>query len=243
MPNHGDAKLQNHIQGAAPGTLAAMGQLFGIGQEEFLAAVYGDPGAIKKIADLGRLSQVAKDNLEKALEATRSTIETTGDVNAALADLAKLTHKSGTQIMRSVYDASLAEHKMANELLEMKDRQGYSIAAETARHLRTNQLIQIQGTTAELMAVAKYQSDLIKEQNKPQDAQDAADRAYDKAVNALLWQHGSDAKTDRIPKPNYTGARYPKGNPNTTARPNQGVGSIISQASRFWKGFRNAMGI
>lgn len=224
MPNHGAAKLQNHIQGAAPGTLAAMGKLFGIGQDEFLSAVYGDPGAIKKIADMGRLSQVAKDNLEKALEATRLTIETTGDVNAALADLAKLTHKSGTQIMRSVYDATLAEKKMSNELIEMRDRQSYSVAAETARHLRTNQLIQIQGTTAELMAVAKYQSDLIKEQNKPLDAQDAADRAYDKAVNTLLWQQGSDAKTDRIPKPNYTGSNA------------RGLGKL-------WKGFRDAMGI
>jgi hypothetical protein len=192
---------------------------------------------------MGRLSQTAKDNLEKALEATRLTIEATGDVNAALADLAKLSHKSGTQIMRSIYDASLAEKKMGNELTEMRDRQTHNVAAETARHLRTTQLIQIQGTTSELMAVAKYQADLIKEQNKPLDAQDAADRAYDKAVNALLWQQGSDAKIDRIPKPNYTGVRYPKGNPNTTSRPNQGVGSIISQVGRLWKGFRNAMGI
>lgn len=122
MPNYGTAKLNNHIQTAAPGTLAAMGKLFGIGQDEFLAAVYGDPGAIKKIADLGRLSQTAKDNIEKALEATRLTIETTGDVNAALADLARLSHKSGTQIMRSIYDARLAEKKMANELVEMRDR-------------------------------------------------------------------------------------------------------------------------
>ncbi len=241
--NYGSATLKNHIANAAPGTLNAMGELFGISQNEFLAAVYGDPGAIKKIADMGRLSQVAKDNLEKALEATRLTIEATGDVNAALADLAKQTQKSGVQVMRSVYDASLAENKMSNELTEMRDRQSHNVAAETGRHIRTTQLIQIQGTTSELMAIAKYQADLQKETNKPLNAQDAADRAYDKAVNDLLWQQGSEARIDRIPKPNYTGAQYPKGNPNTTRQPSQGTGSIFSKVGQLWQGFKNKMGI
>ena len=222
--NYGNATLKNHIAKAAPGTLAAMGQMFGISQTDFLAAVYGEPGAIQKIADMGRLSQVARDNLEKALDATKLTIETTGDINKALAELVKQTQRSGTQTMAAIYDATLAEKKMGNELTEMKHRQGYSVAAETARHLRTSQLIQIQGTTAELMAVAKYQTDLIKEQNKPLDAQDAADRAYDKAVNNLLWQQGSEANINRIPKPDY-------------------VGSNARGLGKLWKGFRNAMGI
>jgi hypothetical protein len=222
--NYGNATLKNHIVKAAPGTLAAMGQMFGISQTDFLAAVYGDPGAIQKIADMGRLSQVARDNLEKALDATKLTIETTGDINKALADLVKQTQRFGTQTMAAIYDATLAEKKMGNELTEMRDRQGYSVSAETTRHLRTSQLIQIQGTTAELMAVAKYQTDLIKEQNKPLDAQDTADRAYDKAVNNLLWQQGSEANTSRIPKPDY-------------------VGSNARGLGKLWKGFRNAMGI
>ena len=65
--NYGNATLKNHIAKAAPGMLAAMGQMFGISQNDFFAAIYGDPGAIQKIADMGRLSQVARDNLEKAL--------------------------------------------------------------------------------------------------------------------------------------------------------------------------------
>jgi len=81
--NYGNATLKNHIASAAPGTLAAMGQMFGISQNDFFAAIYGEPGAIQKIADMGRLSQVARDNLEKALEATKLTIETTGDINKA----------------------------------------------------------------------------------------------------------------------------------------------------------------
>jgi hypothetical protein len=222
--NYGTATLKNHIANTAPGTLAAMGQMFGISQTDFLAAVYGEPGAIQKIADMGRLSQVARDNLEKALDATKLTIETTGDINKALAELVKQTQRSGTQTMAAIYDATLAEKKMGNELTEMGHRQGHSVAAETARHLRTSQLIQIQGTTAELMAVAKYQTDLIKEQNKPLDAQDAADRAYDKAVNNLLWQQGSEANINRIPKPDY-------------------VGSNARGLGKLWKGFRNAMGI
>jgi hypothetical protein len=225
MPrNYGSATLKNHIEKAAPGTLNAMGKMFGISLEDFLKAVYGDPEAIKKLSDMGRLSQVAKDNLDKALEAAKLTIETTGDMNKALAELSKQTQKSGVQVVQSIYDATLAEKKMGNELSEARDRQVNNVSGETARHLRTSQLIQIQGSTAELMAIAKYQTDLTKEHNKPLDAQDAADRAYDKAVNSLLWQQGSEANLSRIPKPNYTGSNA------------RGLGKL-------WAGFKNRMGI
>lgn len=222
--NYGNATLKNHIAPVAPGTLQAMGKMFGITADEFLKAVYGDPDAIRKLADMGRLSAVAQDNLDKALEAAKLTIQTTGDVNKALAELTKQTQKSGVQVVQSVYDASLAEKKMSNELTEARDRQAHNVSAETARHLRQSQLIQIQGATAELMAIAKYQTDLTKEANKPLDAQDAADRAYDKAVNSLLWQQGSEANVNRIPKPNYAGSNA------------WGLGKL-------WAGFRNRMGI
>lgn len=222
--NYGNATIKNHISKAAPGTLQAMGKMFGISLDDFLKAVYGDPDAIKKLADMGRLSAVAKDNLDKALNAAKLTIETTGDLNKALADLAKQTQKSGVQVIQSVYDSSLAEKKMSNELTEARDRQANNVSAETARHLRQTQLIQIQGSTAELMALAKYQTDIAKEANKPLDAQDAADRAYDKAVNSLLWTQGSEAQISRIPKPNYTGSNA------------RGLGKL-------WAGFKNRMGI
>ncbi len=224
MRNYGQATLNNHIQKAAPGTLAAMGKIFGISLDEFLKAVYGDHEAIRKIADMGRLSEVAKNNLDKALEATKLTIETTGDINKALAELTKQTQRSGTQVMASIYDATLAEKRMGNELQEMQQRQANNVSAEMGRHLRQTQLIEIQGTTAELMALAKYQTDLLKEQNKPLDAQDAADRAYDKAVSSVLWQQGSEANTSRIPKPDYTGSNA------------RGLGKL-------WQGFKNRMGI
>jgi hypothetical protein len=222
--NYGNATLKNHIAKAAPGTLQAMGKMFGITADDFLKAVYGDPGAIQKLSDMGRLSAVAKDNLPKALEAAKLTIETTGDLNKALADLTKQTQKSGVQVVQSIYDATLTESKMSNELTEARDRQANNVASETARHLRQSQLIQIQGSTAELMAIAKYQTDLTKEANKPLDAQDAADRAYDKAVTSLLWQQGSEANIGRIPKPNYTGSNA------------WGLGKL-------WAWFKNRMGI
>jgi hypothetical protein len=224
MRNYGQATLNNHIQKAAPGTLAAMGKMFGISLNDFLKAIYGDPEAIRKIADMGRLSEVAKNNLEKALEATKLTIETTGDINKALADLVKQTQRSGTQVMASIYDATLAEQRMSNELQEMQQRQANQVSTETGRHLRQTQLIDIQSTTADLMALAKYQTDLLKEQNKPLDAQDAADRAYDKAVSNLLWQQGSEANINRIPKPDYTGSNA------------RGLGKL-------WNGFKHKMGI
>jgi hypothetical protein len=74
------------------------------------------------------------------------------------------------------------------------------------------------------MAVAKYQTDLIKEQNKPLDAQDTADRAYDKAVN------------------NCSGSKAVK--PILTEFLNQITsGSNARGLGKLWKGFRNAMGI
>ncbi len=35
--NYGTATLKNHIANAAPGTLAAMGQMFGISQNDFFS--------------------------------------------------------------------------------------------------------------------------------------------------------------------------------------------------------------
>ena len=234
--NYGSATLKNHIANAAPGTLQAMGKLFGITPDDFLKAVYGDPGAIKKLADMGRLSAVAKDNLPKALNAAKLTIETTGDLNKALAELAQETQKSGVKVVQSVYDASLAEKTMSNELTEARDHQANNVAAETARHLRSSQLIQIQGATAELMAIAKYQTALAKEANKPLDAQDNADRAYDKAVNSLLWAQGSEAQINRIPKPNYSGV-------NVNANPNPTGSNAWGGIGKLWAGFKNRLGI
>jgi hypothetical protein len=235
--NYGNATLKNHIASAAPGTLQAMGKMFGISLEDFLSAVYGDPNAIKKLSDMGRLSAVAQDNLEKALEAAKLTIQTTGDVNKALADLTKQTQKSGVQVVQSIYDATLAESKMSNELTEARDRQANNVASETARHLRQTQLIQIQGAMAELMAIAKYQTDIAKEANKPLDAQDNADRAYDKAVNSLLWQQGSEANIGRIPKPNYSGVNVNANSTNPTGS------NVWSGLGKLWTGFKNRMGI
>lgn len=223
MKNYGNATLKNHIAKAAPGTLAAMEKMFGVSLEDFLKAVYGDHEAIKKLSDMGRRSQVAQENLERALDAAKLTIQTTGDINKALAELTKQTQKSGVQTMGAIYDATLAERRMGNELTEMSQRQANNVSSEVGRNLRATQLIQIQGATADLMAIAKYQTDITKEANKPLDAQDAADRAYDKAVTQLLWQQGSEANISRIPKPNYTG--------NTT-----GLGKL-------WQGFKNRMGI
>lgn len=224
MRNYGQSTLRNHIQKNAPVTLQSMEKLFGFSMKDFVAAVYGEPGAIRKLADMGRRGQVASDNLEKALEAAKLTIETTGDLNKGLSELAKQTQKSGVQIINSVYDASLAERKFANEGAEARHRQANAVSTETGRHLRQTQLIQIQGATADLMAVTKYQTDLQKEENKVLDAQDAADRAYDKAVNNLLWQQGSEANISRIPRPNYTGQNA------------SGIGKL-------WQAFKNRVGI
>lgn len=89
-------------------------------------------------------------------------------------------------------------------MTEMQAELVNATTAEATRHAQRSSLIQISGATADLMAIAKYEVDLIKASNKLPEAQDAADRAYETAVTSALWTNGSEAKTDRIPKPNYS---------------------------------------
>ena len=73
--NFGAAKLKNHIPNNAPGTLGAMGRLFDVSESDFNKALHGDQTVITRIADMARLSDTAKANLPKALEAYRKIIE------------------------------------------------------------------------------------------------------------------------------------------------------------------------
>ncbi|MER3494957.1 MAG: hypothetical protein C4323_23790 [Mastigocladus sp. ERB_26_2] len=220
--NYGTAKLKNHIPSTAPGTLGAMGKLFGVSAEDFAKAVQGDQTAITQISDMARLSDTAKANLPKALEAYRKIIETTGDINQAYAELVQLTQKHGTATMKAINTSKTGEQRFKNELVEMQAEHVNATTAEATRHAHRTSLIQISGATADLMAVAKYEVDLLKASNKLPDAQDAADLAYENAVTSALWSKGSEAKTDRIPKPNY---------------------SRTAGLSKVWDGFKNFMGI
>lgn len=220
--NFGTAKLKNHIPSTARGTLGAMGKLFGVSADDFAKALSGDQESIKQISDLGRLSDVAKANLPKALEAYRKIIETTGDVNQAYAELVQLTQKHGTQTLKAINTSKTGEQRFKNEMVEMQAELVNATTAEATRHAQRSSLIQISGATADLMALAKYEVDLLKASHKLPDAQDAADLAYENAVTSALWSKGSEAKTDRIPKPNY---------------------SRTAGLSKVWNGFRNFMGI
>ncbi len=204
LRNFGSAKFKNHIPSTAPGALRAMGKLFGVSADEFAAAVNGDQGAIKEISDMGRLSDVAKANLPKALEAYRKIIETTGDINQAYAELVQLTQKHGSQTLKAINTAKTSEQRLKNEMKEMQGELVNATTAEATRHAQRTSLIQIAGTTADLMAVARYEVQLLQASNKVPDAQDAADLAYENAVTSALWSKGSEAKLDRIPRPNYT---------------------------------------
>ncbi|MBN3951601.1 MAG: hypothetical protein HWQ38_36070 [Nostoc sp. NMS7] len=202
--NFGSAKLKNHIPATAPGTLGAMGKLFGVSADDFHKALLGDQTTITKISDLGRLSDTAKTNLPKALEAYRKILETTGDINQAYAELVQLTQKHGGQTLKAINTAKTGEQRLKNEMLEMNAELVNATTAEATRHAQRSSLIQISGATADLMAIAKYEVDMLKASHKLPDAQDAADLAYENAVTAALWSRGSEAKTDRIPKPNYS---------------------------------------
>jgi hypothetical protein len=220
--NYGTAKLKNHIPNNAPGTLNAMGSLFDVSAEDFNKAVLGDQTVITKIADMARLSDTAKANLPKALSAYRKIIETTGDVNQAYAELVQLTQKHGTQTLKAINASKQGEQRFKNEMTEMQSEHVNATTAEATRHAQRSSLIQISGATADLMALAKYEADLIKASNKLPEAQDTADRAYETAVTTALWTNGSEALTDRIPKPNY---------------------SRTAGISRVGQWFRNFMGI
>ena len=200
-----------------------MSSLFGVSIDDFLKACYGDHESIKKLSDLGRLSELTQTNLEPALEAAKLTIQTTGDLNKALAELVKQTQTSGKAVTSAILGSQLTEKRFANELVEAKAKYANDVSAETGRHLRQSSLIQIQGYTADLMAVTRYQTALTKEQNKIPLAQQSADIEYDKAVAATLWAKGSEADLSKIPKPNYKSNTY-------------GLGKL-------WKGVRDRFGI
>ncbi len=203
----GKAKHKNHVTGVAPGATAAMGSMFGIPIEKFISAVYGDHEAIKELRDAGRLSEVAQQNLEPALEAARLTIQTTGDINQAVSSLIGATQQAGQKVITATNSADLSERKMHHGLTEAKTAHGHNVRGETGRHLRQMSLIEINGSVADLMAVTKYQTDLAKTENKVPLAQQKADLAYEGAVSKALWAQGSDADISRIPKPNYRANR------------------------------------
>ncbi|MGB7440096.1 MAG: phasin family protein, partial [Coleofasciculaceae cyanobacterium] len=203
MRNTGNASLLNHISAVSPGTLAAMQKLFGISLDDFLKAVYGDHQAIRKLADMGKLSEVAKLNLEPALAAAKLAIETTGDLNKAIADLVKQSATSGKQTTKAILDSRSAETKFQNELRELQQGYVQGAVAETARHLHASSLIEIRGATADLMALTRYQEQVRKEDNKIPLAEHSAELDYQKAISSALWSQGSEAQLDRITKPNY----------------------------------------
>jgi hypothetical protein len=203
----GKAKHKDHVTGVAPGTTAAMGRMFGIPIEKFMAAVYGDHEAIKDLRDAGRLSEIAQQNLEPALEAARLTIQTTGDINQAVSALIGATQQTGQKVISAANSAELSEQKLHHSLTEAKTAHGHSVRGETGRHLRQMNLIEINGSVADLMSVTKYQTDLSKAKNKVPLAQQKADMAYESAVSKALWAQGSDADLSRIPKPNYRANR------------------------------------
>lgn len=205
MPkNYGSAKLKNHIPTVAPGVLASMGRLFGVTPETFNLALMGDQTAISNIADMARLSDTAKANLPKALEAYRKIIETTGDVNQAYSELVQLTQRTGTKVVKAINSSTLSEQRMKNELIEHQKEHVNATTSEATRHAQKSTLIEISGATADLMALAKHEADMLKAAYRLSDAQDSADLAYENAVTAALWHQGSDAKVERIPKPNYS---------------------------------------
>jgi ABC-type transporter Mla subunit MlaD len=203
MPNYGRAKLKNHIVGKAPGTLNAMGELFGVSADDFAAAIRGDQEKIQYLADMGRLSEAASANLPRALECARKTIEATGDLNQAYAELIALTQKNGGQVLKSINAATLAEKRFSNELGEMKIEHGNAVTAEETRHTHRTALLQINGATADLLALAKYENDLFNAEMKVPEAQSRAERSYETAVSNALWSMGSDADLSRIHRPNF----------------------------------------
>lgn len=200
-----------------------MKKMFGISLDEFMLAVYGDQDSIKRLSDLGRLSEVASRNLPQALEAARLTIETTGSINKAISDLTTQTAKSGKQVTGAVLSSQVVEKKFNNELQELKQKHDYDSTNEDTRHLYQSSLIDMRGRVGELMAVTRYQTDVMKEQNKLPMAEHKAEIDYNQAVSNMLWAEGSDARIDLIPKPNYSGNA-------------KGLGKL-------WKNFKSTFGI
>ena len=117
----------------------------------------------------------------------------------------------------------MSEKRFGNELQELKQKYEYDSTNEDTRHLYQTSLIDMRGKVGELMAVTRYQTDVMKEQVKIPMAEHKAEMDYTNSVNKMLWLEGSDARIDLIPKPNYA--------------------DNVKGFSKLWKGFRNAVGI
>ncbi len=205
--NFGKAKIKNHVSPNAPGITQAMADLFGVSLDLFMRACAGDPKAIQELTDMHRLAKTYGENLPQALEAFLTIIKVTGDFNQALAEVAKQTRASGNQVLKAAYTATNEETRMRNNIVEILDKQVNDTTAEAARHVRARNLIAIEGSTAELMAIAEYETTLLRTEDKLPLAQQRADEAYRSAVNKALWARGSEADIERIRRPNYEGNR------------------------------------
>lgn len=206
--NFGTARVRDHVTPNAPGIIETMESLTEITKELFDRVCLGDSDAIRELSDLGRMSGVIEENLQPALDAAIKTIRVTGDYNKALEQITKQVRVSGTQILQSVYNAGNEETRMMNNIVEMQDKQANTVTAEAGRHVRSRNLIQIEGTTTELMAIADYQTRLLTIENRVPVAQQRADEAYRDAVNKAYWARGSEADISQIPRPNYESNRY-----------------------------------
>ncbi|HAJ59206.1 MAG TPA: hypothetical protein DCP31_08030 [Cyanobacteria bacterium UBA8543] len=227
VANFGKAKIKDHVSNNIPGLLQTMADLFGVSLDLMVRACSGDPKAITELTDGRRLAEAYGENLPNVVQSALTIIKVTGDFNQAMAEIAKQTRVSGTQTLKAVYSATNDETRMRNEIVEMRDKQANEVTAETARHLRSRNLIAVEGSTAELMAIAEYQSNLLRVEDKIPLAQQRVDDAYNKAVNRALWAKGSDADISRIRKPNYEKNRY-------------GIGGLVQGA---WNGFKRTMGL
>jgi hypothetical protein len=210
-----------------PGVTQAMETLTGLTRNLLDDACMGDPDAIRDLADMRRLIEMYKENMPQAIEAALEIVRVTGDYNKGLAELTKQVRISGTQILGATYSATNDETRMRNNIVELRDRQVNEVTAEEGRHLRARNLIQVEGQTGELMAIAEYQTKLLTIEDKIPIAQRRADEAYESTVRRAYWARGSEADISRIRRPDYERNRY-------------GIGAIIRSGV---DSFRRVMGL
>jgi hypothetical protein len=225
--NFGSAEIKDHVGPNTPGITEAMETLTAIPRSLFDDACMGDPEAIRDIADRKRLATVYEENMPLALEAVKQVIRVTGEYNKGLAEIAKQVRVSGTQILDATYSAINDESRMMNNIVELRDKQANEVTAEAGRHVRARTLIQIEGTTADLMAVTEYQTRLGTLEDRIPLAQQRADEAYRSAVRKAYWARGSEADIERIRRPDYERNRY-------------GIGAIVRNG---FDSFRRVMGL
>lgn len=129
----GDKKVKDHISGVAPGTLNAAETLFGFDANALRDARL-NPDALAALKDLQADAKFWAKNGKRIRQYIETVCVGTAEKTVTLGMVAQAANKFGKPIIKTKYNAALAEKKFNNFLTETKHKAAHDFGMENARH-------------------------------------------------------------------------------------------------------------